>query len=81
MCDYFNMVCGFNSLVYFSVAQIAGEVSIDHCVVFTKVLVFLSSYYRFLVLARIDLSVGQDAYISWPACMFSWTVNVFSWLE
>ena len=31
--DYFAMVCGFTSLVYFSVAQIAGEVGMDHCVI------------------------------------------------
>ena len=42
---------------------------------------FFLLHYRFLVFARIDVSIARMHFSSWPAYIFSWTFNVFSWLE
>uniref|UniRef100_A0A8R7TGE4 Uncharacterized protein n=1 Tax=Triticum urartu TaxID=4572 RepID=A0A8R7TGE4_TRIUA len=65
------MVCGFISLLYFSVAQIVGEVGMHHCVVFTKVLCVFAAVLQIF-------GFGQDACFSWPGYMFSWLGSCFS---
>ena len=40
---------------------------------------FFLLHYRFLVFARIDVSISRIS--TWPAYIFSWTFNAFSWLE
>ena len=76
MRDYFNMVYGFNSLVYFLCSTICWSNCYWSLCGFHKSSCVLAVVLQIIGLARIVLSVGQDAYISWTACMFSFTVNV-----